>query len=110
MLTGEEMFDKDGLVLLLRIFFLDDKGGLDRLARIAFAHTNLLARPWVVCQWIAVLAVIHLGYKDSSFPSSSVIASNIRAANEEIKLRAVCIEDHGAVESDAAIGSDVANT
>jgi hypothetical protein len=110
MLTGEEMFDKDGLVSLLRIYLLDDKGNLDRLARIAFACSDLLARPWVVCQWISVLTYINVAYKGCWFPDTGTIFTRITSANKEIRRRAFLVDDRTTVESDAAIGSDVANT
>jgi hypothetical protein len=109
MLSGEEMFNEEGLVCLLRIFLLDDKGGLDRLARVAFSRSDLFARPWVVCQWIYVLVRVHVEYIGSVFPCMQVMAQRIRSSNERIRKQAVQIDTHSAVEADARVGSDVAH-
>jgi hypothetical protein len=108
MLSGEEMFDEKGLVSLLRIFLLDDKGDLDRLARSAFGRTDLLARPWVVCQWILFLSQVHSAYMGEAFPSVREIACRIDKTNELIKSRAARVDVRAVLDFENQIGSDVA--
>jgi hypothetical protein len=110
MLSGEEMFDENGLVSLLKVFLLDDKGDLDRLARSAFGRADLLARPWVVCQWIVFLGFVHVAYIDETFPSVDEIRVKIDRANKEIKKNAVKIDVKDFVDFENQLGSDVANT
>ena len=110
MLSGEEMFDEAGLVALLKVFLLDDKGNIDRLSRAAFGRVDLLARPWVVCQWILFLHAVHVSYIDEVFPSVEEIRAKIERSNNEIKKNAVKIDVKEFVDFENQLGSDVANT
>ena len=69
MLNGHEMFDEKGLELLIQIFLLDDKGHLDDLIKSAYGRLDMLARPWVVVQWIVVLVHVHPLYENLDIPN-----------------------------------------
>jgi len=108
MLSGEEMFEVGRLKSLLKVYLLDSHGNIDFLHHQAFGRTNLLARPWVVWQWLLFLKCTHPMYKDLRVPSWSTVQKNMDSANKSIRENCVRITDGTAMAFENRIGSDIA--
>jgi len=106
MLSGHDMFDENGLELLLQIFLLDDKGELDRLVHMAHGRYDILARPVVVVEWITVLIHVHVYYKDLQIPSVREIFERIERSNYSILRNAIRVDGVGVNEVERTVGSD----
>jgi hypothetical protein len=78
------MLDGKRLKQALRMCLVDEKGKFDNLAREAFGSNQLLARPWVLCQWLAALKEVHPWHGFTALPDFQLLRKKtdgrIRAA------------------------------
>jgi hypothetical protein len=106
-------FDKERLARLMLFYMVDDKGNPDFLAAKIFRSTRLLARPWVLAQWLVVLHRLNPAYKDLELGDTYELIQKIKERledNEKSMLdEPLCIHKKEAMEFEGKIGSDVAN-
>jgi hypothetical protein len=55
MLNAKEMLSVSGLKDMLKLYFIDPNGNIDKLFHNAMQRNDIFARPWVICQWLTVL-------------------------------------------------------
>jgi hypothetical protein len=108
LLTTEEMLDEKHLKQTLRMCLVDEKGKFDNLAREAFGSNQLLARPWVLCQWLAVLKEVHPWCDFIILPDFQLLRKKIEEANDHMMQTAERFDDKEAIDCEDALGSDIA--
>ena len=104
------MLDVKQLKDMMKIYFLDPHGNIDRLFQAAMQRTDIFARPWVICQWLEVLSRQHQHYGDIIVPDFGYIRARIEEANEAIQKEATHVTSEAAFALESQIGSDVAQT
>ena len=107
--SGEEMFDEDRLKSTIKMHLLDAEGRFDALAQEAFGRCDILARPWVIYQWLVILNKVHSSYGHIQVPSYEVIRSKIETANGYMRASATLTSAKGAIAHENSIGSDVSH-
>ena len=110
LLSAEQMLDVTKISDMLKLYFLDPYGNIDRLFQAAMQRTDIFARPWVICQWLEVLYREHRHYGDMSPPNVDYIKAQVQAANKKIQDEAVRITSEAAFELESKIGSDIAQS
>ena len=114
---NNNIFDKEGILdpehlkKLMMIFFVDDKGKTDVLAREVFGSANIMARHYVVAQWLIVLQCLNCHYKDMdvSHITEDRMKSLFKDLEDSMRKNSVVINDADAVEYERKLGSDVSS-
>ncbi|CAB9503076.1 Inherit from KOG: DNA helicase [Seminavis robusta] len=103
------MLNKAELHKLLHMYMVDPNGRPDSIAREVYETVNLLARPYVIAQWLIVLKYTHCQYSDLDVSSlQDTVDAVILELNEGIMKGAVPIVGGQAVAHEQNLGSDVA--
>ena len=103
-----KIIDKEVLKKQLHLHMVDPSKNSDEMMKKMLKTTTLLARPWVLFQWIAVLREVNPYYKDIMLNLEwDKMRKEIESLNKEIVDSADIIADHHAVHWEKALGSDV---
>ena len=92
----------------LKLFFVDEEGHADRLAKKVFKTTTILARKFVVKQWLILLNKLNYWYSDYTAEYMQKIADATEHAVNSAKESYGVISDAAVLHHDAGLGSDVA--
>ena len=92
----------------LKLFFVDEEGHADRLAKKVFKTTTILARKYVVKQWLILLNKMNYWYSDYTEEYMQKILDATGNALQSVKRNCGIISDKAVIQHDAALGSDVA--
>ena len=104
------LLNAEDLKKLLSMYMVDPKGRLDAIAQEVFRTVNLLARPFVVAQWLITLKWCNPHYHDLDVSRiMEKVAHVIGLVNKYVMENAVPIDDPDAVAFEDSLGSDVAN-
>lgn len=107
-LNKDEMFTVERMKDTLKLYLLGPDGRLDSLTRLAFGRHDLLARPWVLYQWINVCKAVNPEYKDVPDLSYGLLHRNVTEANDYIRENMTTINDNQTLRFETGLGSDVA--
>ena len=110
LINAKEMLEVKQLKDMLKLYFLDPDGNIDRLFQAAMERTNIFACSWVICQWLEILTCQHEHYGDIIVPDFNYIKACIKKANKAIQDEAVHVTSEAAFAVESQIGSDVAQT
>ena len=110
LLSTKEMFDVSKLKDMLKLYFLDPYGNIDKLFHAAMQRTDIFARPWVICQWLEILHREHSHYGDIVVPDIDYVKLHVEAANKAIQDGASHVTGEAEFAAETQIGSDVAQT
>jgi hypothetical protein len=114
---NSDVFGKDGLLDmnalkgLLQIFLVDHKGNHDSLAEAVFSTSALIARPFVIAQWLLVLQKVHRHYFDlhvESITRLKEIVDQMSKLEQHLRDSATTVSDPEDVAREDQMGSDVA--
>ena len=94
---------------LLQIYFVDEKGRSDSLIRKMVGSSQVLARPWVLFQRLAVLKVVHKDYHHLHLADYADFTGKVDKANDAIARSVIRINDKDSVEFEMRLGSDIAS-
>jgi hypothetical protein len=86
--AAAKMFTITNLQKMLSIHFVGPKGGMDQLMQETWNATTLLARPFVLYQWMLVLREINDWYKAIILPKYHEFERRIELANAQIMKHA----------------------
>jgi len=76
--------DLEQLKNQLSIYFVTDKGSHDSLANAVFGSSRILARPWVIAQWLLVLKATNKSYKDLDL--QNVTKDRVTAVLDKLRM------------------------
>ena len=107
-LDAKDIFTVEHLKETLKVYLLSPDGKFDELANCAFGRHELLARPWVLHQWIPILKEVNPKYKSVPIPSYMELHRNVTEANKYIQENATRIGNKKALRFEKGLGSDVA--
>jgi hypothetical protein len=102
------MGDVEYLKNILKLHFVDEEGKFDRLAKEAFGTTTILARPYVIKQWLLVLQQVHPHYADMEDDYIEDITNAVNTSLHHVKTSRYESSDQEELRFEGAIGSDVA--
>ena len=103
-----DLTDKDNLRTSMQLYFVDEHGRSDILMHNMIQTSNILARPWVVYQYLQVLRYVNQSYAEIQIPDYVDFSVALGQANREIVKDTVVIDDKESVSFEAQLGSDVA--
>lgn len=108
------MFEEGGLLhhedmkWLLRLFMMDPDGNPDKLFQRVFDSHVLIARSYVVAQWLLALKWLHPRYSDLVVDDIEKVRAAIARIKLTIRHEAVAVDDEDLNAFDSQAGSDVA--
>jgi len=102
------LLESDSLKVLLRMFLLDPKGDPDRLSRDIYGTALIMARPWVIAQWLLVLKWLHPFYKDLDVSKIKEVEHVIQHINSRLQANAINVTDPNIIEYEQSLGADIA--
>ena len=106
MLTDKEMFSAGRLKDTMMLIFVDEHDKVDRLFKAAHGSEMVFARPYVIHQWLSILAVVHPHYNNFVVPSLYQIQRDIDEANLRIQEAARITDNPDMVDFERELGSD----
>ena len=106
--AAKELFNPDRLKGTIRIHFVGPKGENDWLLKETMKATTLLARPYVLYQWIAVCRVVNPSYSELEIPKVKEFTKLINDTVHHILDNAVYSNDETDMAFEECIGADVA--
>ena len=92
----------------LKVYFLDENGKADWLAKKTFKTANILARTYVIKQWLLVLGELNYWFVDYTPARINQMVTATEKAVETVCSNYSVISDKETQKQDAARGSDVA--
>ena len=101
--------DPEYLRTLMQLYFVDENGRSDILMHNLIQTSNLLARPWVIYQYLRILKCVNEMYTAIQIPSYTDLTSAVHTANESIVRDTVVVDDKESIAFEAQLGSDVAH-
>lgn len=112
---GSDLFEENGMLemnslkKLMQMYMVDPKGRPDAIARDLFRTVNLLARPFVIAQWLTVLKWLHPHYTDIDVSNiRDRLQSVISEVNEHVINTSIAVDDPDIISFENSKGSDVA--
>ena len=115
-LYNPNIFEENGLLDLeqlknqLSIYFVTDKGSHDSLANAVFGSSRILARPWVIAQWLLVLKATNKSYEDLDL--QNVTKDRVTAVLDKLRIHleetAEILDAPEVLQFEEQLGSDVA--
>ena len=104
------LLNKEGLRKLLNLYMVDPQGRPDAIAREVIGTVNLIARPFVVAQWLIVMKWSNPHYRDIDVTGiKTTLLTMMKELHQSITDNAVAIENPESVGYEQALGSDVAH-